>query len=99
MKKDKVAVENVFSKIRHVLEHYTQHGEQQKKQAYESLKTEFEAKVQQALQQKMGVNTQMKIDVEKQPQFHEEWQRLQAQLDAQYAKLIDEYKQELSAIA
>ena len=46
----------------------------------------------------MGMNAQMKIDIEKQPQFLEEWQRLQAQLDAQYTKLLDEYKQELSVI-
>jgi hypothetical protein len=38
------------------------------------------------------------IDVEKQPQFLEEWQRLQAQMEAQYLKLLDEYKQELAVI-
>jgi hypothetical protein len=99
VKKDKVAVENVFSKIRHVLDHYVEQGEQQKKQAYESLKTEFEVKVQQAIQQQLGFNAKMKIDVERQPQFQEEWQKLQAKLDAQYLKLLDEYKQELAAIA
>jgi hypothetical protein len=100
VKSDKVAVENVFSKIRHVLEHYVQQGEQQKKQAYESLKAEFEARIQQAIKQQTGVNAaQMKIDVERQPQFQEEWQKLQAQLESQYTQLLDEYKQELSAIA
>ena len=99
VKNDKVAVENVFSKIRHILDHYTQQGEQQKQQAYESLKAEFEAKVQQAIKQQVGINANMKIDVEKQPQFQEEWLKLQSQLSAQYLKLLDEYKQELSAIA
>ena len=99
VKNDKVAVENVFSKIRHILDHYVEQGEQQKQQAYEALKTEFEAKVQQAIRQQIGVNAQMKIDIERQPQFQEEWQKLQAQLDSQYIKLLDEYKQELSAIA
>ena len=99
VKNDKVAVENVFSKIRHVLDHYVEQGEQQKRQAYESLKTEFEAKVQQAIQQQIGINAKMKIDVEKQPQFQEEWQKLQAQFDSQYLKLLDEYKQEIAAIA
>ena len=98
-KNDKVAVENVFSKMRHVLEHYVEQGEQQKKQAYESLKVEFEARIQQALKQQTGVNAQMKIDVERQPQFQEEWMKLQAQLDSQYTKLLDEYKQELLTIA
>jgi len=98
IKNDKVAVENIFSKIRQILDHYTQQGEQQKKQAYESLKREFEEKIQQALKQQTGVNARMKIDVEKQPQFLEEWQRLQSRLEGQYMTLLDEYKQELSAI-
>ena len=98
VKTDKIAVENVFSKIRRVLDHYLQQGEQQKKQAYESLKAEFAARIQQAIQQQIGVNAQLKIDVERQPQFQEEWQKLQSQLDSQYLNLLDEYKQELSAI-
>jgi hypothetical protein len=99
LKNDKVAVENVFSKMRHVLDHYVQEGAKQKKQAYDSLKSEFEAKIQQALRQQTGVqNTRINIDVEKQPQFLEEWQRLQARLEAQYLTLLDEYKQELAAI-
>ena len=40
----------------------------------------------------------IKINVESQPQFQEEWRRIQAQLNSQYLKLLDEYKQELSAI-
>ena len=98
IKNDKVAVENIFSKMRHVLEHYTQQGEQQRKQAYESLKADFEAKVQQAIRQQTGVNAKMKIDVERQPQFQEEWLKLQAQLDSQYIRLLGEYKQELLAV-
>lgn len=98
IKNNKAAVENIFSKIRQILDHYTQQGEQQKKQAYESLKKEFEEKIQQALKQQTGVNARMKIDVEKQPQFLEEWQRLQSRLEGQYITLLDEYKQELSAI-
>jgi hypothetical protein len=98
LKSDKVAVENIFSRMRHVLDHYVQEGDKQKKQAYESLKTEFEAKVQQAIRQKTGVNARIKVDVEKQPQFLEEWQRVQAQMEAQYANLLDDYKKELAAI-
>lgn len=98
IKNDKVAVENVFNKIRHIMEHHTQQGEQQKRQAYESLKKEFEAKVQQAIKQQMGVNAQMKIDIERQPQFLEEWQKVQAQMESQYVTLLEEYKKELTAI-
>ena len=98
IKNDKVAVENVFSRMRHVLDHYVQEGAKQKKQAYESLKAEFEAKVQQAIRQKTGVNARINIDVEKQPQFLEEWQRVQAQMEAQYLTLLDDYKRELAVI-
>ena len=98
LKNDKVAVENVFSRMRHVLDHYVQEGAKQKKQAYEALKTEFEEKLQQAIRKQTGVNARMKIDVEKQPQFQEEWQRMQAQMEAQYSNLLDEYKQELAAV-
>jgi hypothetical protein len=98
LKNDKVAVENLFSRMRRVLDHYVQEGAKQKKQAYESLKAEFEARVQQAIRQKTGVNAKIKVDVEKQPQFIDEWQRVQAQMEAQYLNLLDDYKKELAAI-
>jgi len=99
VKSDKVSVENVYSKMRRIFDHYVEQGEQQRKQAYESLKAEFEAKVKQALQQQLGSFVGIKIDVERQPQFQEEWRKMQTQLDSQYLKLLDEYKQELSAIS
>ena len=99
IKSDKVSVENVYSKMRRIFNHYVEQGEQQRKQAYQTLKGEFEARVQQALQQQLGTSVGFKIDVEKQPQFQEEWRRMQAQLNSQYIKLLDEYKQELLAIA
>jgi len=97
LRSDKVAVENVYSKLRHIFKHYMEQGEQQKKQAHETLKTEFEAKVRQAMQQQFGLTAGVKIDVEKQPQFQEEWRQIQTQIDSQYVKLLDEYKQELSS--
>jgi len=99
LKKDKVAVENTFSKIRNVFNHYAEQGEQQRRQAYEQLKAEFGAKVQEALKQQMGTTANMKIDVENQPQFQEEWRRIRLQFDVQYMSLLNEYKQELAAIA
>jgi hypothetical protein len=98
LKKDKAAAENVFSRIRQILDHYVQEGDKQRKQAYESLKAEFEAKIQQLVRQQTGTNAKMKIDVEKQPQFQEEWQRLQVQMEAQYTNLLEDYKKELAAI-
>ncbi|MBA7662137.1 hypothetical protein ES703_70163 [subsurface metagenome] len=97
LKRDKVGVENVFSQIRRVFNHYVEQGEQQRRQAYESLKTECEAKIQQVIQQQTG-SVGIKIDVERHPQFQEEWLKIQAQLDLQYLKHLDEYKQELLSI-
>ncbi len=99
IKSDKVGVENIFSQMRNIFKHYAEQGEQQRKQAYEQLKTEFEAKVRQAMQQQLSPLMGMEIDVERQPQFQEEWRRLQIQLDSQYLRLLDEYKQELLASA
>lgn len=100
LKNDKIAVENVFSKMRRIFDHYAGEGEQQRKQAYESLKSEVGAKIQQAMQQQLGTSAAMgNINIERQPQFQEEWRQLQIKLDLQYIKLLDEYKQELSIIA
>ena len=99
LKNDKVSLENVFSKVRRVFDHYVEQGEQQRRQAYESLKADVETRIQQAVKQQMGSLANVKIDVESQPQFQEEWRRALAQMDMQYARLLDEYKQELAAIA
>ncbi len=98
LKNDKVSTENVFSKLRRIFDHYAEQGEQQRKQAYESLKADVEARIQQAVKQQMGQLANFKINVESQPQFQEEWRRLLAQMDAQYIRLLDEYKQELVKI-
>ena len=99
LKIDKVSVENVYSRFRHIFNHYMEQGEQQRKQAYQSLKADIEAKIQQAVQQQLGLPTPVKIDVERQPQFQDEWRKIQAQLDSQYLTLLDEYKRELSSIS
>ncbi len=99
LKSDKVSVENVYSRIRHLFNHYTEQGEQQRKQAYQSLKSEFEAKIQQAMQQQLGLLVRANVDVERQPQFQQEWRKIQNQLDSQYLNLLGEYKRELSGIA
>jgi hypothetical protein len=99
VKTDKSHVEAVLNQIRHVFNHYEQQGEQQRKQAYAALKTDFQAKVEQAIKQQTGSSMSgVRIDIEKQPQFQEEWRKLKAQLDGQYLQLLGEYKQELGAL-
>jgi len=98
LKRDKVSVENVYTKLRRIFNHYEQEGEQQRKQAYEAVKRDVEARMQQAMQQQLGVAASMKINVETQPQFQQEWRRTLAQLESQYLRLLDEYKQEILSI-
>jgi len=98
LKKDKAKTENILSQIKRIFAHYSEQGEQQRKQAYQQVKAAFEMKVQQALQQQGGLPSGMKIDVEKQPQFQEEWRKVQNQIDEQYVKLLEGFKQELQSI-
>ena len=90
IKTDKAHVEAILNQIRHIFSHYTGQGEQQRKQAYAALKADFQTKVEQALKQQMGGKTSPRIDIEKQPQFQEEWRKLKAQLDGQYMQVLNE---------
>jgi plasmid stabilization system protein ParE len=98
VKNDKASVENAHSRIRQIFSHYTEQGEQQRRQAYEQLRAQFEARVQQAIQQQLGTAARMRVDVERQPQFQEEWRRLQIQLEAPYLEHLREYRQEILSI-
>jgi len=95
LKADKGGVENVYSKIRRLFKHYEEEGEQQRSQAYEMLKGEFQRNLQQAAQQG-GLSG--RVEVERHPQFQEQWRRTLAQLDSQYQRLLEECKQELEGI-
>ena len=98
LKKDKGSVENVYSKMRRIFSHYEQEGEQQKRQAYEGLRQDFHARIEQAIRQQGGLPAGANINVESHPQFQEEWRRVLAQLNSQYYKLLEEYKQEITGI-
>jgi hypothetical protein len=98
IKSDKARTEAILKQMQQIFNHYAQQGEQQRQQAYQSLKSDFEAKVEQALRQQGGSLGGMRIDVEKQPQFLEEWRKVKAQLDEQYVKIIGELKLQLETI-
>lgn len=98
IKTDRARVENVFSQIRRLFDHYATQGEQQRKQAYLALKSDIEARLQQAIQQQTGTPSAARIDVERQPQFQQEWRRVESQLDSQYLTVLNEYKQELTEL-
>ena len=98
IKTDKNRTDAILNQIKHVFNHYSEQGDKQIKQAYATLKNEFQAKVEQALQQQGGNMAGVRIDIEKQPQFQEEWRKLKAQLEGQYDQVLEEYKQQLAAI-
>ena len=54
--------------------------------------------VQQAMQQQMGSSARINnnVNIERLPQFQEEWRRVQLQLEQQYLDHLNEYKQELN---
>jgi len=97
LKQDKVALENVYTKVRRIFAHYEQEGEQQRRQAREATKQQVEARLIQAMQQ-AGQAPPGKMNVETQPQFQQEWRRVLAQLDSQYLNLLDEARQEIRGI-
>ena len=99
VKTNQIALENTYSQMRRIFDHYLGQGAEQRQQAYQAFKAEFEAQVRQALQQQLGAFGQLRIDVEKQPQFQTEWRRRQTQLDDQYLKLLDELRQKLAAVS
>jgi hypothetical protein len=94
LKSNRADLENMFSRLRQLFNHYAEQGEQQRKQAFQALKTDFEGKV----QQQLGSMAGMRIDVEKLPQFQQEWRRALTQLDSQYLTLLNEYKRGLSEL-
>lgn len=99
LKKDNVRVENVYTKMRRIFNHYEKEGEEQRRRAHENLKIDFEQRMQRTLQQQTGTLGGMRVNVEGEPQFREEWRKLLVQLDSQYYKLLDEYKQEIMDIS
>jgi hypothetical protein len=98
VKNDKAQVEEVLNQMRHIFNHYAEQGEKQSRQAYASLKADFQAKIEQALQQQGGSMAGVRIDVEKQPQFLEEWRKVKAQLEGQYLQVLAEFKQALGEL-
>ncbi len=96
LKENKNLVDTILDRITNLLNYYGQ----ARQQTYLQFKKDFEAKLQetnQALQQQMGVK--VRIEPERHPQFLEEWRRINSQLDAQYEKVLEEHKQQISKMA
>jgi len=98
VKNNKAQAEEILNQIKQVFNHYGDQGEKQIKQAYAALKADFGAKIEQALRQQGGTMSGVRIDVEKQPQFLEEWRKIKNQLEGQYIQVLNELKQALQEL-
>jgi len=97
IKADKARTEAVLTQFRKLFDHYATVGDQQRKQAYISVKADFEERLQETARQQ-GLAMVGKVDIEKQPQFLQELHKMQSKLDSQYLTLMSEYKLELATI-
>lgn len=85
-------VREIFSQMEQLFNSY----EKSLQQAFLRLKQEFEAKLgdaKRAMEAQTG--TPVSLDVERHPQFQEEWRRVRAQLDSQYGQVLEQHKQRL----
>ena len=99
IKKDKVAAENVFSKMRSLFKHDLEEGEKQREQVFNNIKEKCELQLRQAAQQKYGQAAgQMEMKAEQHPKFQEEVRRVMAQIDSGYLNHLDNFKKELAII-
>lgn len=74
----------------------SQYG-QHRKQLYEQLKEQMRMQIEQMLMRK-GLKTDgMKIDPTMEPQFKEQWARLEMDLDTQYGQALEQFKAQLKA--
>ena len=96
LKQNRKSVKDVFDHIEHLFTYY----EASQQQVFVRLKQEFEVRLgetRRTLEQQLG--TKVKIDVERHPQFQQEWRKVEVELDAQYEKVLQEHKQRLLSVA
>ncbi|MBI2917688.1 MAG: hypothetical protein HYY01_06805 [Chloroflexi bacterium] len=92
LKKNSRRVKESFEQVEHLFTYY----EAAVRQTYDRMKQEFEAKfaeTRKAMEQQYG--GQVRMDVERHPQFQEELRRAMGALDQQYEKVLEEHKQRI----
>ncbi|MDN5347974.1 MAG: hypothetical protein PWP65_1538 [Clostridia bacterium] len=95
IKKNKAALKQVFQEIETLFQYYARALEQ----TYVNLKEDFAARLlqaQRALGRQLGMR--VNIDVERQPEFQEEWSRLRGQLSAQYENILEEKRRYIRSL-
>jgi hypothetical protein len=74
----------------------SQYG-QHRKQLYDQLKEQMRMQIEQMLMRKGMKADGMKIDPTMEPQFKEQWARLEMDLDGQYGQALEQFKAQLKA--
>ncbi len=95
IKKNKPAVVEIFSQLEHLFKYY----EQAVAQTFSQFKDSYAAKISstvKTLEERAG--TKLKIDLEKQPGFREEWMKFVSRLNSQYEGILAEQKEKLRQI-
>jgi hypothetical protein len=80
----------VFGEMKKILDHYLQHRDQLKQQLEGQFARQMEM-MEKTLAQQTGMA--MKLSPAQHPKFQEEWQRLQAELNQQYGRALEQHKQ------
>lgn len=70
---------------------------QHRKQLYEQLKEQMRMQIEQMLLRKGMKPDSLKFDPTTEPQFKEQWSRLEADLDGQYGQALEQFKAQLKA--
>ena len=74
----------------------SQYG-QHRQQLYEQLKEQMRMQIEQLLMRKGLKSDGMKIDPTMEPQFKEQWARLETDLEGQYGQALEQFKAQLKA--
>jgi hypothetical protein len=81
----------VCKELQTIASQYGQH----RKQLYEQLKEQMRMQIEQLLARKGMKADSMKIDPTTEPQFKEQWSRLELDLETQYGQALEQFKAQL----
>jgi len=88
--RDKGDLVQVFTEMKSILDRYLTHKEQLKKQLEEQFAQQMML-MEKNLAQQTGMK--MKLQPSQHPKFAEEWQRIQVELNDQYGRAVEQYKE------
>ena len=79
----------ICAELKQILEQYTQHKEQIRKQLEDAVRAQLDQKLG---EQGSPAGSRMSIDPAMHPMFQKEWVRMKADLDQQYNQALDQRK-------